>query len=41
MERCLHGKKNEIENIRYKSVYKFYKNNKYGDEWDHSRTSKI
>ncbi len=25
MERCLHGKKNEIENIRKKFVYKFNK----------------
>jgi len=28
-------KKNEIENIINKFVYKFNKNNKYGDEWDH------
>jgi len=35
METCLHGKKNEIENIINKFVYKFNKNNKYGDEWDH------
>ncbi len=28
-------KKNEIEKIRNKFVYKFNKNKKYGDEWDH------
>jgi hypothetical protein len=36
MERCLiTWKNNEIEKIRNKIVYKFNKNNKYGDEWDH------